>query len=102
MVELTFQHRYGIPRNTGKAIPTAGSRLYVSAHLTPVERLATIEAVSPPPSTVANGNIFHMRTRTTVTKRPTRNDVARRANVSGWTVSHVLNGDHSVSISEET
>jgi LacI family transcriptional regulator len=43
-----------------------------------------------------------MRTQTTLTKKPTRNDVARRANVSGWTVSHVLNGDHSVSISDET
>ena len=39
---------------------------------------------------------------TTQSKRPTRNDVARHANVSGWTVSHVLNSDHSVSISSET
>ena len=42
-----------------------------------------------------------MRT-TDQAKRPTRNDVAREANVSGWTVSHVLNDDHSVSISDET
>lgn len=35
-------------------------------------------------------------------RRPTRNDVARRANVSGWTVSNVLNGRNNVSISEQT
>jgi len=47
--------------------------------------------------------LHSMRIRTTdQAKRPTRNDVAREANVSGWTVSHVLNDDHSVSISEET
>jgi len=39
---------------------------------------------------------------TTKTRLPTRNDVARHASVSGWTVSHVLNGNHSVSISSET
>lgn len=35
-------------------------------------------------------------------KRPTRNDVARYANVSGWTVSSVLNGRSDVTIREET
>jgi LacI family transcriptional regulator len=35
-------------------------------------------------------------------RRPTRNDVARSANVSGWTVSNVLNGHDDVSISEQT
>src|SRR3569833_4071471 len=35
-------------------------------------------------------------------RRPTRNDVARRANVSGWTVSNVLNGHSDASISEQT
>lgn len=35
-------------------------------------------------------------------KQPTRNDVASHANVSGWTVSHVLNGNQAVSISSET
>lgn len=35
-------------------------------------------------------------------RRPTRNDVARQANVSGWTVSNVLNGHNDVSISEQT
>lgn len=44
-----------------------------------------------------------MRTRrSTVTKKPTRNDVAREARVSGWTVSRVLNDDRTVSISDET
>lgn len=36
------------------------------------------------------------------TKRPTRNDVARVANVSGCTVSYVLNGRTDVAISEAT
>ncbi len=35
-------------------------------------------------------------------KRPTRDDVARAAGVSGWTVSNVLNGHASSSIREET
>jgi len=35
-------------------------------------------------------------------RRPTRNDVARQANVSGWTVSNVLNGHSDVSISDQT
>lgn len=35
-------------------------------------------------------------------KRPTRDDVARHANVSGWTVSNVLNGRASAAIREET
>src|SRR5476651_1156836 len=35
-------------------------------------------------------------------RRPTRNDVARHANVSGWTVSNVLNGHSNVSISDQT
>ncbi len=35
-------------------------------------------------------------------KRPTRNDVARLAEVSGWTVSQVLNGRSDVSITEAT
>lgn len=37
-----------------------------------------------------------------LTKRPTRNDVARYANVSGWTVSNVLNGRSDVTIREDT
>lgn len=36
------------------------------------------------------------------TRRPTRNDVARQAGVSGWTVSQVLNGRTNVSIAETT
>jgi LacI family transcriptional regulator len=35
-------------------------------------------------------------------RRPTRNDVARYANVSGWTVSNVLNGRNDSAIREET
>lgn len=35
-------------------------------------------------------------------RRPTRNDVAKRANVSGWTVSNVLNGQSNASISAQT
>jgi LacI family transcriptional regulator len=35
-------------------------------------------------------------------KRPTRDDVARAAGVSGWTVSNVLNGSSLASIREET
>jgi len=53
--------------------------------------------------TARRQSITSMRIRTTdQAKKPTRNDVAREANVSGWTVSHVLNDDHSVSISDET
>jgi len=36
------------------------------------------------------------------TKRPTRDDVARYANVSGWTVSTVLSGRSDVAIREDT
>src|SRR3569833_2779255 len=40
--------------------------------------------------------------KTAQTKIPTRHEVAREANVPGWTGAHVLNDDRSVSISEET
>ena len=37
-----------------------------------------------------------------VARRPTRDDVARHAGVSGWTVSHVLNGRQDIGIRDET